>query len=111
MHEALFKFIEESEALAVELETELCKRPAISPDSGGGGELEKCAFLEGWLKDHGVTRLERYDAPDNRAGGGIRPNLIATIPCRGDGGFSGGTASSGPARLWIMSHLDVVPPG
>jgi succinyl-diaminopimelate desuccinylase len=138
IQEALFEFIEKSEALAVELETELCKRPAVSPGSGGGGELEKCQFLEGWLKDHGITRLERCDAPDSRAGGGVRPNLIATIPCRGEGGLvsggaevsgetgvpgtaaaSGGAAgipggeteASGPPRLWIMSHLDVVPPG
>ncbi|MDR2160199.1 MAG: M20 family metallo-hydrolase [Treponema sp.] len=140
IHETLSAFIEKSETLAVELETELCRRPAISPDSGGEGELEKCRFLEGWLKDHGITRLERYDAPDPRARGGVRPNLIATIPRQGDddaaaaarrpdGGMFGGAAETsggaaapgdgaeipggaeGPARLWIMSHLDVVPPG
>jgi succinyl-diaminopimelate desuccinylase len=89
------------EALAIELETELCKRPAISPDSGGEGELDKCEFLESWLKARGLSRLERHDAPDARAKGAVRPNLIATIPGRDD---------SLP-RLWIMSHLDVVPPG
>jgi succinyl-diaminopimelate desuccinylase len=110
-------FIQGHEALAVELETELCKRPAVSPDSGGAGELEKCEFLEGWLRDHGITRLERYDAPDSRARGGVRPNLIAAIPGKEDaaaaasGGGSGPGEAPGPARLWIMSHLDVVPPG
>jgi succinyl-diaminopimelate desuccinylase len=129
VNETLSAFIEKSEALAVELETELCKRPAVGPDSGGGGELEKCRFLEGWLKGHGVARLERYDAPDSRVPGGVRPNLIATIPCTEDAGalpetaaLSGGPAAAsgmpaapggaeGPPRLWIMSHLDVVPPG
>jgi len=101
MKEQIFSFIDKAQALAIELETELTKRPAIAPDSGGEGELDKCVFLEGWLREHGITRLERFDAPDERAKGGVRPNLIATIE-------GGGTAQS---RLWIMSHLDVVPPG
>jgi succinyl-diaminopimelate desuccinylase len=94
------QFIETSEDLAVELETELSKRPAIAPEAGGEGELDKCVFLETWLRSHGITRLERHDAPDERAKGGVRPNLVATIPGKSDAG-----------RLWIMSHLDVVPPG
>jgi succinyl-diaminopimelate desuccinylase len=109
MKNQIVDFIEKNESLAVELETELCKRPAVSPDSGGEGELDKCVFLEGWLKSHGIVRLERYDAPDKRAKGGVRPNLIATIPCQGDTP-DGGDEAAAP-RLWIMSHLDVVPPG
>jgi len=100
MKEKLFSWIDNAEAVAVELETELTKRAAVSPESGGEGELEKCLFLEGWLKAHGITQLERYDAPDPRAKGGVRPNLIATIDGSGD-----------EERLWIMSHIDVVPPG
>jgi succinyl-diaminopimelate desuccinylase len=100
MKERIFSFIDNSASLAVELETELTRRPAISPESGGEGELDKCMFLESWLKAHGITQLQRYDAPDKRAKGGVRPNLVATIPGKAD--FS---------RLWIMSHIDVVPPG
>jgi succinyl-diaminopimelate desuccinylase len=103
MKATLFAGIDNAAALAVELETELTKRPAVSPESGGEGELDKCVFLEGWLKAHGITQLERYDAPDSRAKGGVRPNLVATIP----GGAGGGETG----RLWIMSHIDVVPPG
>jgi len=98
--EKLFSWIDNSISLAVELETELTKRPAISPDSGGEGELDKCLFLEDWLKARGIARLERYDSPDSRAKGGVRPNLIATIPGAED-----------KECLWIMSHIDVVPPG
>jgi len=101
MKEKLFKFIDNSTNLAVELETELTKRIAIAPEAGGDGELEKCLFLENWLKAHGITRLERFDAPDDRVKSKIRPNLIATI----DG------ANETEGRLWILSHLDVVPPG
>jgi succinyl-diaminopimelate desuccinylase len=99
--ENLFKWIDDSIPLAVELETELTKHPAISPESGGEGELDKCLFLEGWLKSHGITDIERYDAPDNRAKGGVRPNLKAVI--------KGGDEEKG--CLWILSHIDVVPPG
>jgi succinyl-diaminopimelate desuccinylase len=98
--ETIFDYIEKNAPLIIELETELTKRPAIAPESGGEGELEKCLFLEKWLKDRGITALERLDAPDKQAKGGVRPNLIATIPGKAD-----------TKRLWIMSHLDVVPPG
>jgi len=101
MKDKLFAFIDNSIELAVELETELTKRPAISPESGGEGELDKCVFLEGWLKSHGITRLERYDAPDEKAKGKVRPNLVATIE----------GSSGDKERLWILSHIDVVPPG
>jgi succinyl-diaminopimelate desuccinylase len=99
MKNKIFASIDESEALAIELETGLCKYPAIAPESGGEGELDKCIFLEGWLKAHGITSLERCEAPDSRAKGGVRPSLIATIPGKSD------------KQIWIMSHLDVVPPG
>ena len=101
MKEKLFSFIDGSGDLAVELQTGLCKHPAISPESGGEGELDKCVFLESWLKGQGITQLERYDAPDSRAKGGVRPSLLATIPGRDDS----------LSRFWVMSHLDVVPPG
>ena len=103
MKEKIFSFIENSADLAVELETELCKRPAISPTNGGEGELDKCVFLEGWLKAQGINQLERFDAPEQKAKGGIRPSLVATIPGKDD--------STQTGRFWIMSHLDVVPPG
>ena len=102
MKEKLFDWLDNSVELAIELETELTKRPAISPDSGGEGEFDKCEFLEKWLWAHGITKLERYDALDRRAKGEVRPNLIATIEGSGD---------EKEGRLWIMSHMDVVPPG
>ncbi|MDR1249671.1 MAG: M20 family metallo-hydrolase [Treponema sp.] len=100
MKKRIFGFIDDSAALAIELETALTGIPAISPDSGGEGELDKCLFLESWLRGQGIAQLERYDAPDKRAKGGVRPSLVATIPGRTD-----------VSRTWIMSHIDVVPPG
>jgi len=101
MKEKIFSYINNSANLAVELETELTKHLAIAPESDGDGELEKCLFLENWLRAHGITQLERFDAPDDRVKSKIRPNLIATI----DG------SDKDKGILWILSHLDVVPPG
>ncbi len=77
---------------------ELVKIPAISPKSGGKGEAEKSKFVEELCKDIGFDRLYHYDAPSRQ---GKRPNLIAKIKGR----------KSGSPRLWIITHLDVVPPG
>jgi succinyl-diaminopimelate desuccinylase len=100
INDKIANFIDACVPVAKELETELTKRPAIAPDSGGEGEVDKCEFLQAWLEAQGITRLERFDASDSRAKKGVRPNLSATIPGRRDS-----------PRLWIISHLDVVPPG
>jgi succinyl-diaminopimelate desuccinylase len=103
MKEAVFSFINGAEALAVELESELCKRPAVSPDSGGEGELAKAEYLELWLAKQGFS-CERITIKDERAKGGVRPNLVVDL-----GGGTGASNRSGV--FWIISHLDVVPPG
>jgi succinyl-diaminopimelate desuccinylase len=109
MKEKIFTYIDNAEKLAVELETELCKRPAISPESGGEGELEKAEYLEAWLKTQGFS-YERIDIPDSRAKGAVRPNLVVTVsPAHSSPADNAG--SPGERCLWIMSHLDVVPPG
>jgi succinyl-diaminopimelate desuccinylase len=100
MKDRIFNFINKSGPLAIDLETGLTRYPAVSPDNNGSGEMDKCEFLEKWLKGQGLTQLRRYDAPDSRARGGVRPSLVATIPGKTD-----------VRRVWIMSHLDVVPPG
>ncbi len=84
----------------IELETLLTGCPALAPESGGQGELKKVEVLEDWLKRNGITRLERFDAPDSRVESGIRPNLVATIPGADD-----------TCRVWVMSHTDIVPAG
>lgn len=96
----LFEFIESKTSKMIELQTLLTSKPALSPESEGEGELEKCIILEQWLKNEGFTDLQRFDAPDSRVKSGIRPNLVATIPGKD-------TSKS----LWIMTHLDVVPVG
>ncbi len=96
----VFKHIEGSTAGIIELESLLTAIPAIAPESGGDGEMKKAEALLAWLAKKGISRIERHDAPDARVGAGKRPNIVATIEGESDRG-----------RVWLMSHLDVVPEG
>ncbi len=98
--DALKTFIEASSKDMVELERILTAQKALAPESGGDGELAKLTVLENYLKENGITRLERFDAKDPRVSGGIRPNLVATIP-----------GSRDDYAIWLCAHLDVVPTG
>ena len=98
--DTLRKNIRSHERDMVALESLLTSHPALAPENGGDGELEKCVALEGWLKEHGFVDLQRFDAPDERVSAKIRPNLIATLPGKSD-----------ERTIWVMAHLDVVPTG
>jgi len=86
----------------VETLIELIKIPAISPDSDGEGEYDKAQKLLEIIKGWPFDRIERYDAPDPRAKNGVRPNILA---------YYYGEQGEGSSRLWVLTHLDVVPPG
>ncbi len=84
----------------IELQRALTAVPAISPQSGGTGEWDKGQLLIQRLSALGLPAPEMYAAPDPRVPSGKRPNIVVTIP-----------GASDERTLWIMSHLDVVPPG
>ncbi len=96
----LLSKVESYRAWAVELQRGLTAIPAVCPQSGGEGEHDKAAWLERVLAGLAFDEVTRLDAPDPSAKGGVRPNLVARLR---------GARSS--RTLWIMSHLDVVPPG
>jgi len=96
----LYQYLNESRKEMISLQKKLCAVPALSPDSGGNGESEKAEVLLAWLKEQGFTEIEVISAPDTRVKSGKRPNIIVTIPGR-----------ETEKNIWIMSHLDVVPPG
>ncbi len=77
---------------------EICKIPAIHPESGGDGESKKAEFLKELIKKLGLP-VRVIDAPDDRVTSGVRPNLLVEV----DGEES--------RRIWIVSHMDVVPEG
>jgi succinyl-diaminopimelate desuccinylase len=82
----------------IDLQRQLVSRNAVGPDHGGPGEGEKAAFLADMLRGWGL-RVDNFPAPDARVAGGQRPNLVAWVPGRR------------PEKVWVLSHLDVVPPG
>ena len=77
---------------------EICRIPAIHPDSGGDGESKKAEFLKGMIENMGLP-VRSVDAPDDRVSTGVRPNLLVEV----DG--------EEKRRIWIVSHSDIVPEG
>lgn len=72
----------------------ICIR-AVSPKSGGEGELKRAEFLQGLLKSWGIE-TRRYDYKDDS--GVTRPNIIARL------GVPGRT-------VWFVAHMDTVSEG
>ncbi|WP_456369012.1 M20 family metallo-hydrolase [Geoglobus sp.] len=82
---------------AVEILSKLIEIRALSPENGGDGEWDKAEYIHSLLDF--ADSVERYDAEDDRAKNGVRPNIVARI--------------NGRQRrtLWVVSHMDVVPEG
>ena len=83
----------------VETLSSLVRVKALGPEYGGQGELEKLKLIESIVEDIGFDTVERFDCPDERVECGFRPNLVASWN------------NGGGRRLWIISHVDVVPAG
>ena len=96
----IFSEIEKQKSSMVETLMGLIRIPAIAPENGGEGELKKADKLTQTLNAIGFDKIERYDAADSRVPSKRRPNTIA---------FLNGTDQN--ERLWIVTHLDIVPPG
>jgi succinyl-diaminopimelate desuccinylase len=96
----LFEKIDAFEPEMVKTLCQLIRVSAVGPESGGEGEDAKAETLMKVLGEVGFDRVERFDASDNQVSSGKRPNIVAYL----DGAV-------GLKRLWIVSHLDVVPSG
>jgi len=84
----------------IDIQIKLCALPAISPASGGEGEVEKADVLVDFLKKNGFSDIKVIKASDLDSPSGYRPNILA---------FFKGKSSS--KTIWIMTHMDIVPPG
>ena len=98
--ENIFRQVESLRTEMVEALKRLVRVPAVGPENGGEGELQKAGVIAEILESVGFDRIERVDADDTRVASGKRPNIVA---------FCGGEANL--QRLWIVTHLDVVPAG
>ena len=79
---------------------QLVSVPAVAPENGGNGENAKAEKLLEILASVGFDKVERFDVADSRVPTGKRPNIIAFL-----------NGESEAKRLWIVTHLDVVPAG
>ena len=100
MKNEILKKIESYENYAIELQRGLTAIPALAPESGGEGEYDKAVWIETELKKLKFDSIDWINAPQKEAKKGIRPNIVARYK---------GTKSN--KTLWIMAHLDIVPPG
>jgi succinyl-diaminopimelate desuccinylase len=98
--ETLRKKIAEKRDQIIELQRALTAVPALGPQNGGDGEWDKAQVLVAWLAKLGLGPCEFHPSPDPRVSKGERPNVVVTIPGR-----------TSDSTFWIMSHLDIVPPG
>lgn len=84
----------------VAMQRELTAIPALGPQNGGQGEEAKARYLENKLKALHPGRSLKVTCPDARVPSKGRPNLLSI--------FEGRNRSR---RVWILSHMDIVPPG
>jgi succinyl-diaminopimelate desuccinylase len=83
----------------VEALSEMIRIPAIGPESGGSGELERSRYLRDILDHSKFDDVEMYDALDERVRLRLRPNIVARKKGRSD------------QTIWLVAHMDTVPPG
>lgn len=93
------KCVEELKEEMINALINICKIPAIAPESNGQGEYKKAKFIESLLNEIGFDEIKWYNAEDKRVKYGIRPNIVAKI------------FGEGEETLWIVSHMDIVPEG
>ena len=84
----------------INLQIQLCALPAISPSSGGEGEVRKAELLHGFLEQMKIDNIDLIKAPDLDAPCGYRPNILAVLK-----------GKNTSRTTWVMTHMDVVPPG
>lgn len=100
MLSGLLDHISASRETVIDLQRLLVSIPAVGPDNGGAGERAKADAMLAWLAANGVADVVEYRAPDPRVPCGHRPTIKAVIPGRDTS-----------RTFWVISHLDVVPPG
>jgi succinyl-diaminopimelate desuccinylase len=106
-NEEVLGAIEASQDDMVRFLCDIIAKPAIAPSSGGTGEWDKVALIEDRARAMGLVDIERYDVDDPSVPSGSRPNLVIWLRGGSEDPESGGYT----ARLIVVTHTDVVPPG
>ncbi len=100
MSEQIISFLEKEKDTVVELQKNLVSLPALGPENQGEGEKNKAEYLYDYLQKLPFQKLDLLPSEDKRVPSGQRPNIVAFLPGKDQ-----------KRTLWIISHLDVVPPG
>ncbi len=95
----LLRSLDSEAETVIRWQREMTARPALAPENQGEGEEAKAAWLLEELVRLGVPGLRRHPCGDERVPSGFRPNISARVP------------GNSPKTLWIVGHMDVVPPG
>jgi succinyl-diaminopimelate desuccinylase len=96
----IFNEIEKLQNEMTQTLIDLIRIPAIGPESEGEGEMQKAERLVQICRAIGFDKVQSCDAPDERVPSKKRPNIIAFMKGETD-----------KERLWIITHMDIVPPG
>jgi succinyl-diaminopimelate desuccinylase len=99
-YQNIFSEIERQKNRMAQALMEIIRIPAIAPENLGEGELRKAEKLTQILEAIGFDEIKRFDAEDERVPSKKRPNIIAYY-----------YGENRTEKLWIITHLDVVPPG
>jgi succinyl-diaminopimelate desuccinylase len=99
MSDELFAYMDAQSERVIAWQREMTARAALGPENNGEGELDKAEWLQAELAAIGASDIRRHDCPDDRVPSGLRPNISARVPGRS------------PRTLWVIGHMDVVPPG
>lgn len=100
MEKALFKKIDTYKQDVIDLQSHMIACPAVAPKDGGQGEKAKADYLLSVLKKMKFDEVSVIENKDPKAVGGVRPNIIAKY-----------YGQNKQKTLWVMAHMDVVPPG
>lgn len=100
MEKELFAKIDSYKKDVIEWQTQMTRCPAMAPQSGGEGEYAKAQYVLGLLKTMKFDEIYTIDIKDPKAKNGVRPNIVAKY-----------YGKNKAKTLWVMAHLDVVPPG
>ena len=97
----LFKKIDSYKDYIIDIQTKMTACPAISPhEEGGLGEAAKAEVVLAALKEMKFDEIKVINIKDPKSPTGVRPNIIAKY-----------YGENRKKTLWVMAHLDVVPPG
>lgn len=84
----------------IKIQTDLTAINSLGPENGGEGEVKEAEYIKKLLKTIQYDSIEEVNAPDDRVPDGYRPNLLVKL-----------NGESNKKTIWIMVHMDIVPPG